>query len=222
MTVVLWALIGYLAGCLPSVWIVAGLTGHRQALVLVQRDAGEYDAHVLLKQRAGRAASSAAAMDVLKGFTPVILALQVTGPHEVAACSVAAVCGHCWPPFLYRFGGRGLATTAGTFLGFVPVEMVIAGIVRVIGAAVKAGGLLSTVGFVAVPLVAWARGQPVPYIVAAAAINVLIFVRRIEGIEDDVARGAPIFRALYRRLVLDASSPVTTPTTPEHRGGVNG
>src|SRR5688572_14668485 len=215
MSIAFWALIGYLAGCLPSVWIVAGLVGQRDALVLVQRDVGEYDAHVLLKERAGRAASSAAAMDILKGFTPVILALQLTGPHEVAACAVAAVCGHCWPPFLYRLGGRGLATAAGTFLAFLPVEMVIAGIIRVIGSVVKAGGLLSTVGFVAVPLVAWARGQPVPYIVAAAAINVLIFVRRLEGLEDDVGRGAPLFRVLYRRVVLDAS-------TPQPSGGVTG
>jgi glycerol-3-phosphate acyltransferase PlsY len=213
MIIVFWALLGYVSGCLPSAWIIATLTDTRDVLERVRRDVGEADAHVLLKQHAGRVAASAAAMDVLKGFTPVILALQLTGPHEVAACAVAAVCGHCWPVVLYRFGGRGLATAAGTFLAFLPVEMVIAGIVRLVGGFVKAGGLLSTVGFVAVPLVAWARGQPTPYVVAAAAINVLIFVRRMEGLEGDVGRGAPIHRVLYRRLVLDASS--TTPARGE-------
>jgi glycerol-3-phosphate acyltransferase PlsY len=206
MSVILWALVGYACGSLPSAWFIAVITNNRAVLDAVQRTVGEADAHLLLKQRAGRIAISAAAMDVLKGFTPVVLALRLTGPHEIAACAVAAVCGHCWPPVYYRFAGRGLATAAGTFLAFLPVEMAIAGIIRVIGTAVKAGGLLSTVGFASVPLVAWYRGQPKPYIVAAAAINVLIFVRRLEGLEDDVRMGVPTHVAIFRRVVFDASA----------------
>jgi glycerol-3-phosphate acyltransferase PlsY len=206
MTIVLWAVLGYVAGSLPSPWILARLTGNLHALERVRRDRGEDDAHLVLKQAAGGLAVSAAAMDVLKGFTPVVLAGQLTGPYEIAACAVGAVCGHCWPPVLYRFAGRGLATASGTFLAFLPVEMVVAGIVRVIGSLVKAGGLLSTIGFAIVPVFAWYRGQPIPYVVAAAAINVLIFVRRLEGMEDDVARGAALRRVLFRRAVLDASS----------------
>jgi glycerol-3-phosphate acyltransferase PlsY len=206
VTILGWALIGYACGSLPSAYLIAVMTGNRDALDGVRRNVGERDAHLLLKQHAGRLATSAAAMDVLKGFTPVVLALRLAGPYEIAACAVAAVCGHCWPLVQYRFAGRGLATAAGTFLAFLPVEMVIAGIVRLIGGAVKAGGLLSTVGFAAVPLVAWLRGQPTPYVVAAAAINVLIFVRRLEGIEDDVRVGEPVHRAVFRRIVFDASA----------------
>ncbi len=206
MTVLLWSVVGYACGCLPSAWLVAGLIKRREVLAGVRRDVGEADAHLLIKVHAGRAAWSAAAMDVLKGFTPVVLALRLAGPYEIAACAVAAVCGHCWPPFLYRYAGRGLATSAGTFLAFLPVEMVIAGLVRVIGSVARAGGLASTVGFVAVPLIAWLRDQPMPYIVASAAINVLILLRRLEGMEDDVRSGAPLHRVLYRRAVLDASA----------------
>lgn len=206
VTIGAWALIGYLCGSLPSAWIVATLAGRRDALAGVRRDVGEADAHLLVKVNAGRIAWSAAAMDVLKGLTPMVLALGLTGPYEIAACAVGAVCGHCWPPILYRYAGRGLATGAGTFLAFLPVEMVVAGLIRVAGSAVRAGGLSSTIGFVLVPLVAWMRGQPIPYVVAAAAINVLIVLRRLEGIEDDVRSGAPLHRALYRRAVLDASA----------------
>lgn len=179
----------------------------------MQREIGEADAHLLLKKHAGRAAASAAGMDVLKGLTPVIIALQLTGPYEVAACSIGAVCGHCWPPLLYRFAGRGLATASGTFLAFLPFEMVVAGLVRVLGSIIKAGGLLSTIGFVAVPVIAFLRGQPVPYVVAAVAINALIFLRRLEGIELDVRRGAHLSRALVRRIVYDSSQP-GQPTGP--------
>jgi glycerol-3-phosphate acyltransferase PlsY len=206
VTILAWAVVGYLCGTLPSAWLIASLSGNRDALDGVRRNVGERDAHLLLKQHTGRLASSAAAMDVLKGFTPVVLAVRMAGPYEIAACAVGAVCGHCWPLVQYRFAGRGLATAAGTFLAFLPVEMVIAGIVRVIGGAAKAGGLMSTVGFAAVPIIAWFRGQPLPYVVAATAINVLIFVRRLEGLEDDVRVGEPVHRAVFRRIVFDASA----------------
>jgi acyl phosphate:glycerol-3-phosphate acyltransferase len=206
MTILLWAVIGYVSGSLPSAWLISVISGNRHVLDGVQRTVGEADAHLLLQQRVGRIAASAAAMDVLKGFTPIVLAEQLTGPHEIAACAIAAVCGHCWPPLYYRFAGRGLATAAGTFLAFLPFEMVLAGIVRVIGSVAKAGGIASTVGFAAVPVVAWYRGQPTPYIVAAAAINVLIFIRRLEGFEDDVRLGVPTYLAIFRRVVFDASA----------------
>jgi glycerol-3-phosphate acyltransferase PlsY len=206
MTVLLWSAIGYACGCLPSAWLIAGLIKRREILAGVRRDLGEADAHLVLKVNAGRASWSAAAMDVLKGFTPVVLALQLTGPYEIATCAVAAVIGHCWPPFLYRFAGRGLATGAGTFLAFLPFEMVVAGLARVLGSVLRAGGLLSTLGMVAVPVIAYLRDQPMPYVIASAAINVLIFLRRLEGMEEDVRLGAPLGRVLYRRAVLDASA----------------
>ncbi len=218
MAILLWAVIGYVCGTLPSAWLIAVITGNRAALDAVQRTVGEADAHLLLKQHTGRLAACAAAMDVLKGFTPIVLALRITGPHEIAACAIAAVCGHCWPPIYYRFAGRGLATAAGTFLAFLPVEMVIAGIIRVIGVPLKAGGLLSTVGFGLVPVIAWYRGQPQVYVLASGAINVLIAFRRLEGLEDDVRLGVPIHVAVFRRVILDSSArgprPVPPPKTP--------
>src|SRR4029078_6038002 len=101
-----------------------------------------------------------------------------------AACAARAVAAHCCPPYLGRFAGRGLAAASGAFLAFLPVEMVVAGIIRVIGARVKAGGLSSTIGFVLIPLIAWTRGQPFPYVLAAIAMNVLVFVRRVEGVTN--------------------------------------
>ncbi len=206
MTVLLWALVGYVCGLLPSTWIVAGRSRRQSVLDGVRRTIGESDAHVLLKRAGGRGAGVAAAMDVLKGLVPVILASRLTGPHEIAACAVGVVAGHCWPVAHYRLAGRGLAAAAGSFLGFLPFEMAVAGIVRILGSVAKAGGLASTIGYVAIPAIAWLRGQPAPYVVAAIVINVLIFARRLEGIGDDVAIGLPLGRALVRRVVFDASA----------------
>jgi glycerol-3-phosphate acyltransferase PlsY len=206
MTVFLWAGIGYAAGTFPAAWVAAVATGKRMVLAMVRRNVGEFDAHVMLKASAGRSATLAAVLDVLKGFIPVVIAILFAGPYEIAACAVGTVVGHCWPVYLYAYAGRGLAAAAGAFLGFLPAEMVFAGIVRVVGAGLKAGGLASTLGYAAIPLVAWWRGQPAAYVLAAVAINVLIFVRRLEGISEDLALGVPISRAVARRIVLDASA----------------
>lgn len=206
MTVAAWALIGYAAGAFPSTWIVALATGKRSVLEHVRRNVGEADAHVLLSESGGRAAQIAAALDVVKGFAPVIVAARVADPYAIAACAIGAVAGHCWPPFLMRYAGRGLAAGAGAFLGFLPVEMAIAGVTRVLGSLVRAGGLASTVGYVSIPVVAVLRRQPAPYVVAALAINVLIFVRRLEGLGEDLEEAPSRTRAVLRRAVLDASS----------------
>jgi glycerol-3-phosphate acyltransferase PlsY len=210
MNVAVWALIGYAAGSFPSAWVVALAAGKRAVLDKVQRNVGEADAHVLLQEAGSKAAYVAAVLDVLKGFLPVLAALRLAGPYEIAACAIAAVAGHCWPPILGRYAGRGLAAGAGAFLGFLPVEMAIAGAARIIGSFVRAGGLTSTIGYLSIPVVAVLRGQPAPYIVAAIAINaiainVLIFVRRLEGLGEDVDGGLPLGRAVLRRTLLDAS-----------------
>lgn len=206
MTVLSWALIGYVAGSFPSAWLVALATGKRAVLGRVRRNVGEADAHVLLSESGGRAAAVAAALDVFKGLGPVLFALRAGTPYDIAACAVAVVAGHCWPPILGRYAGRGLAAAAGAFLGVLPLEMALAGIVRVIGGRLRAGGLSSTIGYVAIPVVAAARGQPAPYVVAAAAINVLIFARRLEGVRDDFDKGMSRAVAVVRRTLLDVSS----------------
>jgi len=205
MNVAVWALVGYAAGSFPSTWVVALAVGKRSVLDRVQRNVGESDAHVLLSESGGHAAHVAAVLDVLKGFLPVLAAVRFAGPYAIAACAVGAVAGHCWPPILGRYAGRGLAAGAGAFLGFLPLEMAVAGAVRIFGSLVRAGGLASTIGYVSIPVLAALRGQPAPYVVAGVAINVLIFVRRLEGVGSDVELGVSRSRAVLRRTLLDAS-----------------
>jgi glycerol-3-phosphate acyltransferase PlsY len=205
MNVAVWGFIGYAAGSFPSTWVVALAVGKRTVLERVRRNVGEADAHVLLSGTGGYAAHVATALDILKGFLPVLAAVRLAGPYEIAACAVGAVAGHCWPPILGRYAGRGLAAGAGAFLGFLPLEMAVAGVVRILGSFVRAGGLSSTIGYLSIPVLAVLRGQPAPYVVAAVAINVLIFVRRLEGVGEDIEHGLSRSRAMLRRALLDAS-----------------
>lgn len=65
------------------------------------------------------------ALDALKGYVPVMLAL-IFGPRlglsefAVAAVGLAAFVGHLWPVFFRFRGGKGVATAAGVLFALNP------------------------------------------------------------------------------------------------------
>ena len=78
--------------------------------------------------RTGNKAAAVAtlALDALKGFVPVIVALLLAerfgwGDRTVAATGLAAFLGHLWPLFFHFKGGKGVATAAGVLFGFNPL-----------------------------------------------------------------------------------------------------
>jgi len=77
--------------------------------------------------RSGRrsAAVLTLALDVLKGYLPVLAALLLAprlgfGAGTVAAVGLAALLGHLWPLYFGFKGGKGVATAAGVLLAFNP------------------------------------------------------------------------------------------------------
>jgi glycerol-3-phosphate acyltransferase PlsY len=66
------------------------------------------------------------ALDALKGYLPVLLAV-VFGPRlgigegGVALVGLAAFVGHLWPVFFHFRGGKGVATAAGVLFGINPL-----------------------------------------------------------------------------------------------------
>jgi len=65
------------------------------------------------------------ALDALKGYLPVLVALLLApqfgfGAGTVAAVGLAAFLGHLWPVFFRFKGGKGVATAAGVLLAFNP------------------------------------------------------------------------------------------------------
>jgi glycerol-3-phosphate acyltransferase PlsY len=65
------------------------------------------------------------ALDALKGYAPVWLALWLAprfgfGEITIAGVGLAAFLGHLWPVFFRFEGGKGVATAAGVLLAFNP------------------------------------------------------------------------------------------------------
>lgn len=89
--------------------------------------------------------------DVLKGLFPVVFfaRLHPESAHLPLLCGVAAILGHSFSLFLKFKGGKGVATSAGVFLGLVtwPTLLAIAIFAAVVAATryVSLGSILASI-----------------------------------------------------------------------------
>ena len=205
---VAWVLGGYLAGTLPFALIVARVKGATGVVSSARRDAGEADAHILMWKELGLGwAIVAGTSDVLKGFVYVLAARHWgrLDPGWLAVAAVAVVVGHSFPFYARAMGGRGLSAASGVSLVLLPVEMIVAGVVILIGGATRSTGVSTTIAFASIPVVAAFRSQPGPFIAMAALIFAILLLRRVEGVRAVIRSGVPAAKAIWDRAVFDSS-----------------
>jgi acyl phosphate:glycerol-3-phosphate acyltransferase len=125
----------------PTLWsspvavAMAYLIGSLSFAVIVSRGLGLSDprsygsknpgATNVLRSGHRAAAVLTLALDALKGYAPVWLALLLAprfgfGETTIAFVGLAAFLGHLWPVFFRFQGGKGVATAAGVLLAFNP------------------------------------------------------------------------------------------------------
>ena len=147
-------------------------------------------------------------LDVGKGTFAVLLASRLTSvdarwfplsgdPRWIAAASVAAIFGHCFPVWLKFRGGKGVATGVGVFLALAPLQVaLVLGIFAVFVAIWRYISLGSIVATAAFPLLVYFMKRPPLPIVLGAAGGALIIIamhhanirRLIEGTENKVGK----------------------------------
>ncbi len=138
-------------------------------------------------------------LDVGKGTFAVLLASRLTSgdPRWIAASSVAAILGHCFPIWLKFRGGKGVATGVGVFLALAPLQvalaLVIFAIVVAIWRYISLGSIVATAAF---PLLVYFMKHPPLPIVLGAAVSALIIIamhhanirRLLSGTENKVGK----------------------------------
>ncbi len=153
--IVACGLIGYAIGSISSGYLVGKLY---RDVDLRTVGSGSTGATNTFRALGLGAALLVAVLDILKGAAAVWIAtVIVDGPGDLrsiaaALAAVAAVAGHCWPAFLERRGGRGVATGSGAllfiatpaWLGAVVAFMLALAITRM----VSVGSLASVAGAV--------------------------------------------------------------------------
>ncbi|MFM7703862.1 MAG: glycerol-3-phosphate 1-O-acyltransferase PlsY [Rubrivivax sp.] len=126
----------FLAPLVPALAVLAAyLVGSLSFAVIVSRLMGLADprsygsgnpgATNVLRSGSKAAAVLTLALDCLKGYVPVLLALlwrDRLGLSElvIAMVGLAAFLGHLWPVFFRFVGGKGVATAAGVLLALNP------------------------------------------------------------------------------------------------------
>jgi glycerol-3-phosphate acyltransferase PlsY len=159
-------LLGYLAGAIPTGFLVCRVAG------VDLREVGSGNIGTANAMRAaGKKAFVATLLgDMLKGLLPVLLARALTeNLWVVAAVAFAALAGHCWSVFLKFRGGKAVATAAGTSIGFA--------VWWGVALASRYTSLAAIVLALAGPLLFALTGQPLPYLVYAGLGSLLILWR---------------------------------------------
>ena len=181
---------GYLIGSMPfGYWLVRLLRGED----VRQRGSGNIGATNVWRVYGRAYGVPVMLLDVAKGFVPALVGVLVSGDLLGVLAGGAAMAGH-WRPLFLRFqrGGKTVATAGGVFWAVAPL-VAVAGIVLWGGVflLLRYASVASMVAAIALPLVAWALGEPWPVILfaALAATAVLVLhranIRRLrEGTES--------------------------------------
>lgn len=127
--------------------------------------------------------------DALKGAIPTYVAMRLFGdPWITAGVGLATVVGHNWSVFLRFKGGKGVATTLGVVIVLSLLAAVAFGAVWLATAAItRYSSLASMLGSAAVPLIMYARGDPLPYVWYGIIALVLVLMRHEPNIRRLIA-----------------------------------
>ena len=119
----LWAVIGYLLGTIPTGVLLARAMGLGD---LRKIGSGNIGATNVLRTGNKKAAALTLLGDALKGAAAVLLARAFAAPDAVQFAALTAFVGHCFPVWLKFRGGKGVATFLGLLLALAPLAGVIA------------------------------------------------------------------------------------------------
>jgi glycerol-3-phosphate acyltransferase PlsY len=142
------------------------------------------------------------ALDVLKGFVPMLVIMLIAEPEGVVmlllwlVVGCAAIMGHIFPIYLKFKGGKGVATSFGLALGLWPYYTICALIAITIWILVvliwRYVSLASITASVSFPLVLisaiilkknWDLNSLWPLLIAATLIPLMVIIRHRENIK---------------------------------------
>jgi acyl phosphate:glycerol-3-phosphate acyltransferase len=175
MSTAFFALVGYLAGSIPTgYWLVRLL--RREDIRKV--GSGNIGATNVWRTYGARYGVPVMLLDTLKGFVPALLATIYVGHLAGVIAGGAAMLGH-WRPLFLKFarGGKVVATSGGAFLGVAPLVGGIAAVVWIVVFAVcRYASVASISAAISLPVAAVVLREPWPVIVFAACAALAVVV----------------------------------------------
>ena len=191
-TILLAAAIGFLLGSIPFGLLLTRAAGLGDIRAI---GSGNIGATNVLRTGNKKLAAATLALDFGKGAAAVWIVAALVGPHLAGLAAVAAVLGHCHPPWLGFRGGKGVATALGVFLGLAwPVFLAAALTWLALAKLVKISSASALGGLAIATLVAalwggWPLFWPVALITAYVYARHHANIRRLlAGTEPRIGR----------------------------------
>jgi glycerol-3-phosphate acyltransferase PlsY len=158
MNTVILTIIAYLFGALPFGLLIANTRG----VDIRSQGSGNIGATNVYRCVGKGWGILTLLLDALKGFIPAFvfpMAGDFDSGHGVLF-GIAAIIGHTFPVYLKFKGGKGVATSAGVFLGVAPLAVTVAIACWAVCLAVsRYVSLSSIVAAIAVAISVWALGD---------------------------------------------------------------
>ncbi|WP_457852413.1 glycerol-3-phosphate 1-O-acyltransferase PlsY [Sabulicella rubraurantiaca] len=143
---------------------------------------GNIGATNVLRTGSRKLAAATLLLDGLKGTVAVLLAGWLFGPEWAPLAALAAVLGHCFPPWLGFRGGKGVATALGVMLGLAWPVFVVAALSWLVAAKlsrISSVGALTAMAVSPLAALVFADGRTALALLLVAAI---VFWRHRENI----------------------------------------
>ena len=174
MTLILWAVIGYLLGSIPFGIVITRALGLGD---LRQIGSGNIGATNVLRTGNKPAALATLLLDSGKGAIAVLLARALAGEDAALIAGAAAFLGHLYPVWLGFKGGKGVATFLGTVLALDwRLGLAACAIWLLTALLTRISSLSALVAAALSPVVAlWLDGPRLALVLAFMAV--LIFIR---------------------------------------------
>jgi glycerol-3-phosphate acyltransferase PlsY len=118
-------------------------------------------------------------LDVAKGLVAVLVIAPLFAKYLPSArsdlqlaCGIASICGHNWTCFLKFKGGKGIATSAGVFLGLAPiVTLCLIAIWAIFTFLTRYVSVASIITSMALPILLFVFNKPTEWIVAGFILS---------------------------------------------------
>jgi glycerol-3-phosphate acyltransferase PlsY len=209
---------GYLVGSLSFAVIVSRLMGLADPR---SYGSGNPGATNVLRSGNKAAAILTLALDALKGYVPVFVALLFgprvgLGETTAAFVGLAAFVGHLWPVFFRFQGGKGVATAAGALLAINPLLGVAALATWIIIAAFfRYSSLASIVAAVFAPFYQALIWGVEPLLLAIMGMSLLLIWRH----EGNIRKLLAGTESKLGQKAAHAAAPATHPRHGAHPPG---
>ncbi|MFW5787810.1 MAG: glycerol-3-phosphate 1-O-acyltransferase PlsY [Halanaerobiales bacterium] len=184
MKIVLFSIIAYLLGSIPSGYLMAS---NLKNIDLRDIGSGNVGATNVARALGLKAGLFVAILDILKGFVAVRIA-RVFLPADISIfvifiIGLLAIAGHNWSIFLNFSGGKGVATTIGVVLEILPVSFFIFIICWItLTVLTRYVSLGSLVGAVSLPISGYIITNDMIYLLYLLLLTITIFITHKENI----------------------------------------